>query len=191
MQSENMVLKSRGRFLRLALARPLPMAAACGLLSLGIASGISTGAILNLSGLINAADKPLWLFTLIRTAGFDLSLVLAVLSAVYQRTALPFACAAISLKGAVMGFAVRQLFLEFRFMEALPGAAAVVLSSFPVLTALLIAFVNFGAGTDSDSKNPRTDHEKAYCSVVLALFLALMGILSEGLFVPALLRFVY
>lgn len=191
MRSDIIGLKGQSRFLRLVLARPLAFGAACGFLSLGTASGISTGSLLNMEGLLFIADKPLWYLSLLRTAGFDLLLLCAVQSAVYHKAALPFACAALSLKGLAMGFTIRQLLLELRFMQAFPAVLTAVFSSFPVLTALLVSFLCTGLGAENDEMQRGANCEKACYSSKLSFFLAVMGVAAEGLAAPVLLRLFY
>jgi len=169
------------------------MAAGCGLIALGAASGISTSAILAQNGLfIRMGDASgAWFYILMRTAAFNMMLVLAAQAAVYHGAALPFACAALSLKGTVTGFAMRQLFWEFSRAIALPGVLSVFLTSFPMLTALLISFACCAANRKADKDDFDTYRKRAYCCTALSLFLTVTGSILEGWLSPVLLRLFY
>lgn len=187
MWNKQAVSNSNIRFFKLFLLRPWVMAAGCGILTLGLASGISTCAILSKSNLFTTNEEASLLAAFFRVFAFNSMLILASQTAVYHNAALPFACGALMIKGVAIGFAVRQLFFEFAWKIASFGAIAAVLSSFPMMTALLVSFAACGAGRTGPADTADRFEERAFCSTLLSFFLCGVSVLLEGCLFPLIL----
>lgn len=130
------------RFFRICMAHPYAVAFGCGFLVLGIATGVSTCAILKHDNLLadcmeRAGQSAVLFHGFFRIALFNLMLCCGVLSGTLFASFVPFSCACLTLKGFAIGFVMKQLQIEYAWWGVVYGLAGIILPSFCMLTGLI------------------------------------------------------
>lgn len=187
----------RTRFFQLCMAHPYALASGCGLFVLGAATGVSTCAILARSGVIadcsmRAAQATHLLGGLSRIALFNLMLCCGVLSSAFRPSFLPLSCLCLALKGFALGFAIKQLQLEYAWWGVVYGLLGILLPSFCMLTGMIFCF-GYGTAQLRTLRKPETGREKDGVHALqlcarLTIFLTILAILLEGVAAQVLLR---
>ena len=171
----------RTRFFRLCMEAPYAIAFGCGFLALGVATGISTGAALNMVGLISfKTTQRLQLWPgLLRMSLFNLMLFFGVLSSALKPSFMPLSCICIALKGFAIGFAVKQLHLDYGW-GGLIMSMAVVLPALCTLTGLMLCFGQGGTQLAGKQKKEKKNLDALKPYISLTFFLSAAGSILEG-----------
>lgn len=185
------------RFFHLCMEHPYALAFGCGFLVLGAATGMSTSAVLARSGLImdcaqRATQSVHLLSGFLRVALFNLMLCCGVLICTVQPSAFPLSCICLALKGFALGFAVRQLYMEYAWWGVTYGVLGVLLPSFCMLTGMTFCF-SYGLSQLPVLQKQEKSREKNSENVLepciqLTIFLTLLGTLLEGIVAQVILR---
>ena len=187
------------RFFRICMAHPYAVAFGCGFLVLGIATGVSTCAILKHDNLLadcmeRAGQSAVLFHGFFRIALFNLMLCCGVLSGTLFASFVPFSCACLTLQGFAIGFVMKQLQIEYAWWGVVYGLAGIILPSFCMLTGLIFCFgqgVSQLRGLQKTSKGwEREGLPSLEACVRLTAFLTAMGILLEGVAAQVLLRLI-